>query len=182
MLHHGMHLHKFGKWNVNQPAGPVDIGPTVNLLVPRDQVLAVGGFQAGWMIGDTLLGWKLKEHGFPIHFNPDAVVEHVYSSDAVSFVRERFYRGKEFSGLRTSEERWPVRRIVLWIVLTVLPVRLMLALRRSLLWFPKGLKHGMFWKAGVFGVAAAGTISHLAGEAAGFMHKLQANESVHSNE
>lgn len=180
-LHHGIHLHKFGRWSARRPPGSIELGPTVNLLVSREQLDRVGGFQAGGMLGDTVLSWKLRESGYVLRFDPGAVVHHAHTGTFQGYLRERFRRGREFSGIRAERYGWSRLRMAFWLLISVLPVRLLFALRRLVILFQAQPKRGHFWNARVLLVSFCGTGAHVAGEVAGLVDKLGGNRARNSD-
>jgi GT2 family glycosyltransferase len=126
----GVHLCKFDSWLPGGPARTVEIGPSVNLMIPRTAFEQVGGFPDDPMLGDTTLSWALAEAGHRLWFEPCAVVAHDHVQNARSLYRERFRRGREFGFIRMERDHWPWPRIAAWWLVSALPVRLFKLLTR----------------------------------------------------
>ena len=74
------------------------------------------------MLGDTVFSWALRDAGFPMRLETDAVFRHDHVQNWRDFMRERFARGREFAGLRRAADE-PTRRKVYDVALTVTLVR-----------------------------------------------------------
>jgi GT2 family glycosyltransferase len=123
-LDRAVHLCKFSKW---LPAGeprPIDMSPTANMLLDRALFEAVGGFDGALMLGDALLSWRLLRHGATLWFEPGAGVDHHHLSTFGGFLRERYRRGVLFGDLRGAWERHSRRRALVYLGVSLLPVRL----------------------------------------------------------
>lgn len=120
----GIHLCKFSKWLPGGPTRPVDMGPTANLLVDRVTFEALGGFADDLMLGDALFSWRLLEAGWTLRFEPRAVVAHHHTSSLSGFLRERYRRGVLFGELRLAWEGLGRRRSLLYLAVSLAPVRL----------------------------------------------------------
>jgi GT2 family glycosyltransferase len=120
----GIHLCKFSKWLPGQPAGDVDNCPTANLLVPRRLFEAIGGLRADHFLGDAWFSWQLRARGEVLHFAPDAIVVHHHLSTVREFLRERFWRGVQFGDLRADWARFGRAKLVLYLAVSLLPLRL----------------------------------------------------------
>ena len=128
----GIHLAKF---DIFLPGGAIrqlPIAPTLNMLCPRDIFDAIGGFEGDHMIGDTIFGWDLIAKGYPITFAPEAVVDHHHTGGLGGLLKERYARGREFSQLRAAHFRWSRWRIAWQLLVTVLPLRWLNLVRRTL--------------------------------------------------
>lgn len=120
----GIHLCKFSKW---LPAGeerPVDMSPTANMLLDRATFEAAGGFDGEYMLADALLSWRLLAGGRTLWFAPRAEVAHHHLSTFRGFLRERFERGGLFGELRADWEGHDRRRSLVYLAVSVLPIRL----------------------------------------------------------
>ena len=120
----GLHLCKFSKWLPGGPARPVDMGPTANLLVDRATFEAVGGFADDLMLGDALFSWRLLDAGWTLRFAPRAEVAHHHTSSLGGFLRERYERGVLFGELRLAWDGLGRRRSLLYLAVSLVPVRL----------------------------------------------------------
>ncbi|HEX6199093.1 MAG TPA: glycosyltransferase [Thermoanaerobaculia bacterium] len=120
----GIHLCKFSKWLPGGTARPVDMSPTANMLVDRATFQAAGGFEGGLMLGDALFSWRLREAGWTLGFAPRAEVAHHHTSGLRAFLRERYVRGVMFGVLRADWEGLGRGRSLLYLAVSLLPVRL----------------------------------------------------------
>jgi len=127
-LERGIHLSKFDLWLPRQPSVAVDIALTANMACDRSLYDSLGGLQGDWMLGDTLFSWRLAEAGVPVHFVPEAVVDHIHIADWRATLIERFRRGAEFGRLRINFFGWSRGRVAWHLSLT--PLRLVGLLAR----------------------------------------------------
>jgi len=120
----GIHLCKFSKWLPGGPVRRVDMGPTANLLLSRADFAAAGGLPGEEMLGDVSLSWRLWDTGRALRFEPAAIVEHHHLHTVRSFLIERYTRGKLYGRLRA--ERTGRKRVtaLIYLLATILPVRL----------------------------------------------------------
>ncbi len=120
-----IHLCKFSKWLPRGTARPVDMAPTANLLIDREQLRAAGDLEVhDALMGDVELSRNLLANGRTLWFEPEAVVAHHHEQSLRSFVRERFVRGRRFGELRAA---WLGRRtlpLLGYLLATLLPVRM----------------------------------------------------------
>jgi GT2 family glycosyltransferase len=125
-LDNGAHLCKFDNWLPGGPVRQIEIGPTAVMVCTRSAVERVGGFEGGYMLGDTVLSWAFTQAGIPIWFCPGIVgLLHHYHSDWPSIVQERFLRGKEFGYLRVKHEHWGRLQILRHSLISlIIPMRL----------------------------------------------------------
>ncbi len=78
------------------PFRELDLPMTVNAAIKRAKLASLGGFnerigaRPGWPVTgeDSLLGWRVRETGGSIYYQPDALVHHRVP---VSRMRRRFY-------------------------------------------------------------------------------------------
>lgn len=165
-----IHLCKFSKW---LPAGeprPVDMGPTANLLVSRQDFEAAGGLPDALFLGDVTLSWGLRRRGRAITFAPAAVVAHHHTQSLSEFLEERYSRGKLYGDLQAARLAERRRSLLLHLGATLLPVRL----ARNL-----ALVAGHAARAGELGtllssfpVVVLGHAASLAGEAVCYLQML----------
>lgn len=120
----GVHLCKFDNWLPGGPRRLVEIGPSINVAVPRAWFEEVGGFPDDAMLGDTTFSWALRDAGHELWFEPRAAVAHHHEQDVRSLYRERFVRGREFAGIRMAHGRWPLWHIAVWWIISIKPLRL----------------------------------------------------------
>ncbi|CAG0993997.1 Validoxylamine A glucosyltransferase [Myxococcaceae bacterium] len=68
---------------------------TCNLSVPREILLASGGFDTSYRaLEDLELGWRLASKGLRIHYEPRALVDHEHPMDLRALCREMHVRGR----------------------------------------------------------------------------------------
>ena len=120
-----VHLCKFSKWLPGGSARPVDMAPTANLLIDREQLRAAGDLAVSdSLMGDVELSRNLLANGRTLWFESAAVVAHHHEQTLWSFARERFGRGRRYGALRASWLGHRVAPLLRFLVATVLPVRM----------------------------------------------------------
>jgi len=121
----GNHLCKFSKCLPGGAPRSVDNAPTANLLCPHAVFDRLGRFDGENLHGDTTFSWKAREHGHVLWFAPDAIVFHHHLQRVGDVVRERHSRGVLFGELRA--DLWSNRRskLLLYLLVSLLPVRLL---------------------------------------------------------
>jgi GT2 family glycosyltransferase len=127
----GAHLCKYDSWLPGGPPRRVTIAPTSGLLCPKAIFDAVGGFREDIMLGDTFFCWRLAERNIAIWLAPAAIAEHHHFIIIRRYAQERLERGREFARLRLEKGAWPRRRLVLRLLITLLPLRLVKLLGRA---------------------------------------------------
>lgn len=120
----GIHLCKFSKWLPGGAPRPVDMSPTANMLLSRQQFEEAGGLPGADMLGDVTLSRSLHQNGRRLWFEPRAVVEHHHVQKVKDYLRERYTRGKMFGDLRVGWLAGRRRASLKYLAVTVLPVRL----------------------------------------------------------
>ncbi|HEX6902830.1 MAG TPA: glycosyltransferase [Thermoanaerobaculia bacterium] len=120
----GIHLCKFSKWLPGGAPRPVDMSPTANMLLSRQQFEEAGGLPGAEMLGDVTLSRSLHQNGRRLWFEPRAVVEHHHIQQVKDYLRERYTRGKMFGDLRVGWLAGHRGASLKYLAVTVLPVRL----------------------------------------------------------
>jgi O-antigen biosynthesis protein len=120
---HAIHLCKFSKWLPGGKRRPIDMGPTANLLIPRDLLAATGDLAGEPLLGDVELSRAVIDRGVPLLFEPTAVVSHHHEQSVGSFWRERFQRGVLFGAMRAEWLGKP--RCLGMLIASILPIRLL---------------------------------------------------------
>jgi GT2 family glycosyltransferase len=165
----GVHLCKFGKWL--PPAGSatagsaleLDMSPTANMLLARQDFEAAGGFPGELLMGDVVLSRNLRALGRRLCFVPGAVVTHHHLHGFGSFLDERFERGRLYGGLRAGWWRDRPLRLAGMALASALPLRLARSVGIAA---RQGLRAGERSRLlSSLPVAAAGHAASLAGEA-----------------
>ena len=162
-----MHLCKFDLWLPGGGARRASLAASANMLCDRRAFEAVGGFEAGSMLADTLISWDFVARGIPIWFFPQAVVEHHHLGTWRDLLRERFSRGAEFGELRLARGGWSRSRALAQAFISLFPLRLARLLLRGA---------ANAWRAGCFPdylrvspVVVGGQAAWLAGEARAYL-------------
>ncbi len=101
-LEKGIHLCKF-HWLL-PGLGPAvkTCAPTANALYSRDIWEEIGPFSSEVFAGDGILSWKASQLDHAPFFVPEAVVRHIHKETWGSFCRQRFFRGREYAGVRVG--------------------------------------------------------------------------------
>jgi GT2 family glycosyltransferase len=115
-LQRGMHVCKFPTSLGDRPRRPLRALPTANAAISRAAWTRVGPFRVSGWAGDTELVWRASATGVPLHFVPDAVVEHRQQTSFRGFLRERVERGRAFASMRSAAEEWSRARTLTWVV------------------------------------------------------------------
>ncbi len=105
-LQTGVHLCKFSWLLETLPRGHTTVICTANASYSRAVWDDIGPFDGHLFTGDAFQSWKAFRHGYPVWFEPRAVVEHVHDGDLVDYVREFCFRGREYSAARGRFESW----------------------------------------------------------------------------
>jgi len=162
----GSHLAKFDKWLPGGNVRRIDIGPTVSLLLSRADLERAGGWESQYMIGDTLLSWRLESLGVALWFAPRSVVEHDHTETWNALLREMYSRGREFGQLRRAINNWRLPRVVAMSAVSLFPVRLAKILLRVL---RNAAGAGLFGSYVLtFPILVTAHMARLAGEVAGY--------------
>ncbi len=120
-----VHLCKFSKWLPGGVARPVDMAPTANLLIDREQLRAAGDLDVeDALMGDVELSRNLLANGRTLWFEPKGIVAHHHEQTLRSFVRERFVRGRRYGELRVGWLGARKAALLRFLLATVLPVRM----------------------------------------------------------
>lgn len=101
-LDRGAHLCKFDKWLAGGHVRTVNEGPTVNMLLERQILDEAGPFREDTIHADTDMSWRLRRAGYPLWFDPAAVVTHHHLHSWRGLLRERYARGRAFAQFETS--------------------------------------------------------------------------------
>ena len=107
---------KFGWWLPESPAGPRSEVPSGNCSFPRDVWRAVQGFRGEYFGGDSEICWRVRAAGYPIWFEPGAVVTHLEHPSLTPFARERFQRGRDFGRMRVRVQAWGRLRCLVYLL------------------------------------------------------------------
>jgi len=166
----GIHICKFSPWLPGGAPREVDMAPTAGLLVSRSTFLQLGGFPGEAFQGDAVFAWRARRRGHRLLFEPSAVARHHHLATVGSFLRERFERGRDLAELRATEWDHSRARDLLFIAVSLLPVRLARVM---------AMTGGRCWRAGTFAtllltspVVVAGHLVGLIGEGMGFGRDL----------
>jgi mycofactocin system glycosyltransferase len=77
-----------------RPHSPVPYVPTAALVVRREALTALGGFDAAMTVGEDVdFAWRLVAAGWTVRYEPRAVVRHPIRPSAGAWVRQRYRYG-----------------------------------------------------------------------------------------
>jgi glycosyltransferase involved in cell wall biosynthesis len=107
---------KYPWWLPEAKAGPRSEVPSGNCSMSREVWDTVQGFRGEYFAGDSEICWRIRAAGYPIWFEPRAVVTHLEHPPLVPFARERFRRGRDFGRMRVRERRWSRARCLAYLL------------------------------------------------------------------
>jgi GT2 family glycosyltransferase len=164
----GIHLCKFYKCLPGPTS--IDVSPSGNMLCTRSVFEKMGGFNTFDTQGDVLLSWRVMDHGYTLHFVPDAIVYHHHTMTWSAFLKERYIRGKGYAALRTAKEKWNYAQVLGYSLITVMPLRLASLICKGAVnaWRADRLSDALW----TMPVIVAGQALWLAGEATYFAERL----------
>jgi len=157
----GVQATKFAWWLPESPAGPRSEIPSGNCSIPREVWEAVQGFRGEYFGGDSEICWRVRAAGYPIWFDPRAVVTHLEHPPFKAFVRERFERGSDFARMRVHVQAWSRLRCLVYLLGT--PILPWIMLARSARWAIAGRYLGAWLT--TFPVQLLGNVLWCLGEA-----------------
>ncbi len=166
----GIHITKFSKWLSGGERREVDMGPTANLLVPRTDYDAVGGFSGSLILGDVEFSSSLRARGRALLFEPRAVVEHHHTQSLADFIVERWTRGVMYGNLRAAHRGGDRLEHLGWFLVTALPVRFARNAALVLAQCARASRLGEL--AAISPIVAAGYAASLGGEALAYARLL----------
>jgi glycosyltransferase involved in cell wall biosynthesis len=166
----GIHLCKFSKWLPGGGLRSVDMSPTANMLISRRRLAEAGGLPGDEMLGDVVLSRAVLEKGGRLWFDPRAVVEHHHLQSVRGYVRERYTRGRMFGEMRAGWLGERRERLLLYLAVTVLPVRLARIL--ALVGLHAGQAGQMGRYVSTLPLVILGHAASLAGEARAYARRL----------
>jgi len=77
-----------------RPRSPVPYVPTAALVVRREALEALGGFDAAMTVGEDVdFVWRLAAAGWTVRYEPRAVVRHPIRPSAAAWLRQRYRYG-----------------------------------------------------------------------------------------
>ena len=120
----GVHFCKYHESLPYRRAGPVGAAASANLLFTREMYEAVAPFRTDVFSSDYVFTSALVERGYTLWFEPCARVSHHHIVTWRNYVVERYRRGKDFGETRAVKLRWSKRRLFMWLVISILPIRL----------------------------------------------------------
>jgi GT2 family glycosyltransferase len=97
---------KYPWWLPESSAGPRPEVPSGASSVAREIWDRLGGFRGEFFAGDSELCWRARAAGYPVWFEPRALVTHLEHPGVLRFVRERFLRGRDFGEMRIAVGHW----------------------------------------------------------------------------
>jgi len=166
----GVHFCKYHGSLPYKPAGPVGSAASANLLLTREMYEAAGPFKDDLFSGDYLLTSALGARGYTIWFEASASVSHHHRVTWRKYVAERYTRGKDFGRMNAREVRWSKLRLMLWLMISVFPVRLVRLLTRTARTAQRGSVLHLYLS--TLPVVALGFAAWLAGESMAYAKTL----------
>jgi mycofactocin system glycosyltransferase len=83
-----------------RPRSRVPFVPTAALVVRRDALIALGGFDEAMRVGEDVdFVWRLNEGGWSVRYQPSVTVSHAARPTARAWLRQRFDYGTSAAGL-----------------------------------------------------------------------------------
>ncbi len=122
-LDNAIHLCKFARFLPAGVSRPIDMGPTANLLVPRQVFEVLGGFPDA-LLGDVTFSRAALGAGFALRFEPRAAVAHHHVHALPSFLKERFERGQLHGDMRVGSFKGGRAQALGFLAASILPLRL----------------------------------------------------------
>ena len=167
----GVHFCKYHESLPSKPAGPAALAASANMLLTREMLEAVDDVPVDAYCSDYLFTRTLVGCGFTLWFEPDAWVNHHHITSWKEYVAERFIRGVDFGRMRAEREKWSRWRILLWLLISIFPVRLVRLLAGTARSARRGHVLGKYLSA--LPVVAVGFSAWLAGEARAYAAGLR---------
>jgi glycosyltransferase involved in cell wall biosynthesis len=172
----GAHFCKYHESLPYRAAGPVRSAASANLLFTREMYEAVSPISANLFSSDYLFTLALVTQGYTIWFEPCALVSHHHLVTWRNLIAERYRRGKDFGEARVREMSWSKRRLMVWLGVSILPIRLAhLLIKTGRTAQRGGVVQRYLWTQPA---VALGFASWLAGESAAYAKALV---SIHSS-
>ncbi len=166
----GIHFCKFSHYLPHRPARDIVNCATVSAFFSREMYDSVGGFAKNLMRSDFEFALALAQKGLLFQTHPTATVAHHHTDTWRTFTRERYTRGREHAENRLDSAPMTKLTVFFWIVVTVLPIRLL-----RILWRTFGeAREARLGRVYVWAlpVVAWGYIAWLAGEAVNYSNYL----------
>jgi glycosyltransferase involved in cell wall biosynthesis len=116
-LEAGIHLCKYYSYLPGLLPGFKWIAPTANASYARTVLHLTGLFPEDTFAGDAIQSWRASKMGYPVWFEPKAVVDHIHDLSMSVFIRQRYQRGQEFAFYRLDFEKWNRIRIAAFVLL-----------------------------------------------------------------
>jgi mycofactocin system glycosyltransferase len=83
-----------------RPGSRVPYVPTAALLVRREALIAIGGFDTDMTVGEDVdLVWRLRADGWRVRYDPSVVVSHPSRATVSAWVRQRIAYGESAAAL-----------------------------------------------------------------------------------
>jgi mycofactocin system glycosyltransferase len=83
-----------------RPRSRVPFVPTAALVVRREALVALDGFDEGMRVGEDVdFVWRLNESGWTVRYEPSVTVSHAARSTTRAWLRQRFDYGTSAAGL-----------------------------------------------------------------------------------
>jgi GT2 family glycosyltransferase len=127
----GVHFCKYHECLPYEPARPKGVAASANLLLTRDMYDALDLPRDDVFCGDYLFTRALVDRGHTPWFEPAARVSHHHIVTWRYYLAERYLRGRDFGETRAAVEEWSRMRRLLWLLVSIFPVRLASLLART---------------------------------------------------
>ncbi len=167
----GIHITKLYSLLPSDKVRSIDFCATGNMLCSRKDFSLSGGFEVNELLGDMLIGWAFVSKHIPLHFAPQALVEHHHIQRFLPFLNECYQRGADFGRLRVKYFQWTKSRTVRHLLITLSGLRLI-----SLMW----MEGKSTWNARLFliflltfPISLMGQLFWLLGESKAYIHVVR---------
>lgn len=104
----------YGEWVFPSVSGSRKHLPGNNSSYKREILLAYGADLARKLEAETLLHWELRNQGYQLYLQADAVSRHINFTRLITAIRLNWWQGWSFGALRTAS--WPWRRRLPWVL------------------------------------------------------------------
>ena len=104
-----IHMAKFGWWLPGGDARPCFDLATANSSYARRLWQEYGPFVEHRYCADSDLNWRLRQAGYPLWFEPRAVVWHHHDAGWKRALNERWQRGHDYGLARAAQRNWRFR-------------------------------------------------------------------------
>lgn len=96
----------------------------------REDLEQAGKVDDGYMVSDTVLSWRLRAQGLILWFVPTIELQHHHTDTWQKLLFEMYDRGRELGSLRVKEYHWTTYRVLFFLLVSVLPSRIIKIMSR----------------------------------------------------